>query len=215
MGTPLDLHCRIRVRATAGSTIAIPSWLRIVSRSASPDTMRSARMAIAVASTSSSAGSRLTRLGSGGASAISTRRCNSRSSLAASVLERSRTARSLRRRITKSNSLTSAGEVTIVNQPARALSSNSCGGPRQSRPEIRTLVSRTTRTALASCANGLHLGIDFLHRQRRDAGFPNPVGNRHEPTCRPSPPDGLAHQSGKCTRRQQARFTRSLDGRIR
>ena len=90
--------------ASDGVTIGMSWWILRESRSSSPETMRSACPAMAVASTSSSSASRHTGCGKGGGSITSTSRCNSSSVWLRDVFERTRMASNFWRLITSANS---------------------------------------------------------------------------------------------------------------
>jgi len=131
-----------------------------------------------------------------------------------SVRERVRIVRNFRRRTTTESSPRIAGELTMMNEPARACSISACGGPCQRRPETSTLVSRTARTPPTSGADGLHFRIDHSHRHRCDACPGDTIRDRQQRISRTPTLDGIAQQPLKRSRRQQSRFARCLGGGV-
>lgn len=105
--------------------------------------------------------------------------------------------------------------LSSVTVPARTRSRNSCGAPRQSNPDTRTLVSTTVRTTAALGTNRLHFGVDLLEAHRRNACSRDTIRHGEEPIrCLPAP-ERVRQQSIQRLRRQEAGFSRNLGRRVR
>ncbi len=156
-----DFRQPSRINASAALTIGMPSNMPRARKSSSPDTIRSARAARAQASTASSSGSRQIGRGNGGAATTSTNTRSSSRMRFGVRLVRARMSANLGRAMTSRSSSISTALSARSTAPSRALPRSACGGPRQSNPDNRTLVSITSSTMPAGLPCCFHLGLDL------------------------------------------------------